>query len=1035
MSLVQRILIGFEQVPERTSGYMKPLAILAGIVALFAEQQAFAASFVITNGLTSTMGQTLSNGQSGTIQNGGLLSVAGSTIGVSITGNATLVNNGTISMSGTGRAIRDNTGGLTLTVTNGVDAIMMTYDADVIQMNKANSNVVFNNYGTLTSRNNSGQGNQAIDFNAITTGTNVLNNFAGGVIQANEADAVRPGVNGVINNAGIIRSTNNPGSTSSSDGVDAQANTGVVVVNAGTGLIQGARHGITGGPDTSTDGTFTLSVTNNAGGTIQGMNGSGINIDGFNAKEVVTINNAGVIVGNGVTGDGDGVDVDGLVNIVNSGTIRGAQAFNDVSEGVTAGGGTIVNSGTIVGENTAGGVGRGITLAGVDKDPVTKLPIATQGIYANSTIVNSGLIRGQSDSAIAVTGARNAFTVTVINQASGVLEGGGATAAVVNTGANDATVVNYGTITADQSGKAVDLGSGNSTLQILGGSAVVNGDVSGGTGTSTLTITPGAGNAFHYNGAISNFSAVTLGAGTIALNGASTYAGTTAIASGATVVVGDATHQNATLGAGLTTVAAGATLAGYGGTLGSVTNAGMIAAGSASPGAVAGATGTFTIAGNYIGNNGTVLLNASLGNNGASAASDKLVINGNASGTTTLKVNITGAGAATTGSGIQLVQVNGTSAPGTFTLAAPVQAGAYQYLLRESAAAGTAGWYLSTAYSSGATAYRAASVAYAMTPQLVTDFGFTTLGRFQERVGSLRGNAGDVSDSGNVGNSGNNGVWARVFGKTMDAGMSSRFSADERMFAAQFGRDWRLATDTSDMGGSAHAGVTATFGTASASFSDSARTLDPTLSAATGSVTMQAQSVGAYWTRILPQGAYVDVTTQVSHYRNKYSDVGGIGATQNGVGAALSGEIGHPFAIFGSGVTIEPQAQLAYQYLHLNGFSDSVSSVSGNTTNALRGRVGFKLGAPDLANVAGFGSASPYLTFDVVHDFLSPGHTSVAGATFDSSLAKTWYELGAGMTATLSRASALYASVKYARNLGGDYRRNVYGQVGFRYRW
>ncbi len=1011
---------------------MKPLAILAGVIALFAEQHAFAASFIITNGLTSTAGQTLSSGQSGTIQSGGLLSVAGSTIGVSITGNATLVNNGTINMTGTGRAIRDNTGGLTLTVTNGVGASITTFDADVIQMNKANSNVVFNNYGTLTSTNNSAQGNQAIDFNAITTGSNVLNNFAGAVIQANEADAVRPGVNGVVNNAGIIRSTNNPGSTSSSDGVDAQSNSGVVIVNAGTGLIQGARHGITGGPDTSTDGTFQLSVTNNAGGTIQGMNGSGINIDGFNAKEVVTINNAGVIIGNGVTGDGDGVDVDGLVNITNSGTIRGAQAYNDVSEGVTAGGGTIVNSGTIVGENTAGGVGRGITLAGVDKDPITKLPIAVQGIYANSTIVNSGLIRGQSDSAIAVTGARNAFTVTVINQASGVLEGGGATAAVVNTGANDATVINYGTITADQSGKAVDLGSGNSTLQILGGSAVVNGDVSGGTGNSTLTITPGIGNAFNYNGAISNFSAVNLGAGTIVLNGASTYTGATAIGSGATVIVGDASHRSATLGSGMTTVAAGATLAGYGGTLGSLTNAGMLAVGSASPGAAAGNVGTFTIAGDYIGNNATALLNASIASDGSSVTSDKLVINGNASGTTTLKVNITGAGTATSGSGIQLVQVNGTSAASAFQLAAPVQAGAYQYLLRESAAAGTANWYLSTSYSSGATAYRAATVAYAMTPQLNADFGFTTLGRFQERMGSLRGDAG----AGGTGtDSGGSGVWGRVFGKTMDADMSNRFNADERMFAAQFGRDWRLATDASGLGGSAHAGVSATFGTASASFSDSARALDPTLSAATGSVTMQAQSVGAYWTRILPQGAYLDITTQLSHYQNKYNDAGGIGATQNGFGAALSGEIGHPFAILGSGVTLEPQAQLAYQYLHLNGFSDSVSSVSGNTTSALRGRVGFKLGAPELVNVTGMGSASPYLTFDVVHDFLSPGQTSVAGATFDSSLAKTWYELGAGVAATLGRTSSLYASVKYARNLGGDYRRNVYGQVGYRYRW
>ncbi|UVA78843.1 autotransporter family protein [Pandoraea commovens] len=1006
---------------------MKPIAILAGVIALFAEQHALAANFQIINGQTITAGQTLSSGQTGTINNGGTLQVSGGTVGITTTGNATIVNNGTINMTGTGRAIRDNTG-VSLTVTNGVGASMTTFDADVIQMNKSNGSIVFNNYGTLTSTNNSGSGNQAIDFNAITTGTNVLNNFAGGVIQANEADAVRPGVNGVVNNAGIIRSTVNPGSTSSSDGVDAQANSGITVNNTGAGLIQGARHGITGGVDTTTDGTFTLNVNNSAGATIQGMNGSGINIDGFNAKEVVTIVNAGTIIGNGVTGDGDGVDVDGIVNITNSGTIRGARANNDVSEGVTVGGGTIVNSGTIVGENTPGGIGRGITLAGVDKDPVTKAPIAPQGIYTNTTIVNSGLIRGQSDSAIAVTGGRNAFTVTVINQASGVLEGGGATAAVVNTGANDATVTNYGTITADQSGKAVDLGSGNSNLQILGGAAVMNGDVSGGTGTSTLTITPGAGNAFSYNGAISNFSAVSLGAGTIALNGASTYAGATSIASGATVLVGDAAHRSATLGSGMTSVASGATLGGYGGVLGSVTNAGIIAVGSASLGATPGALGTFTIAGDYVGNNGTALFGATVSPDG-STASDKLVINGNASGTTLLKLTVTGTGVPTSGAGIQLVQVNGTASDGAFKLAAPIQAGAYQYLLRKvGPVGGDPSWYLSTSYASGQTAYRAAAVGYAMTPQLNADFGYTMLGRLQERMGSVRGVSVPGEDA-------SNGVWGRLYGKTMDTTLSGRFGADERMFAAQFGRDWRLNTDASGMGGSALVGLTATFGTASASFSDSARTQDPTLSAATGTVSMQAQSVGAYWTRILPQGAFIDVTTQFSHYRNKYSDVAGLGATQNGFGAALSGEVGHRFSILGSGFTVEPQVQLAYQYLHLNGFSDSVSSVSGNTTNALRGRVGVKFNTPDLGNAVGVGSASPYLSVDVVHDFLSPGATNVGGATFDSSLAKTWYELGAGVEATLGRTSSMYAGVKYARNMGGDYRRNVYGQVGYRYRW
>jgi outer membrane autotransporter protein len=536
------------------------LAIL-GALAAFEQGHGWAktvsnASFEVTSGTTSSTAQSLgAGGTTGTVDAGGTLSVSGSTVAVTVTGDATITNNGTITQTGTGRAIRDNTGGLTLTVTNNAGASITTADADVIQMNEPNSNITFVNAGTLTSLNASAGGSQAIDFNAITTGSNTLINTATGLIQANEADAVRPGVNGYVYNDGTIRSTNNPGSTDGSDGIDAQTNSGITIVNAttgtasspGTGLIEGARHGITGGnSDVSTDGTFTMSVTNNQGGTIQGDNGSGINIDGFNGKEVVTIVNNGTITGNGVTGDGDGVDVDGLVNLTNTGTIKSLHAYNDTSEGVTVGGGTIVNSGTIEGSNSSTnadgtantGVGRGITLAGIDKDPTTGDAIPVQGIYGDTTVVNSGLIKGDSDSGIAVTGAATSYSLTITNLASGVIEGGGTTAAAINTGAQNATVIDYGTITADSSGKAVDLGSGNSSLAILGGAAVINGSISGGTGTSTLTIIPGAGNSFTYHDSISNFASVSIGAGTVTLYGASTYVGATTL-TGGTLVLGN----------------------------------------------------------------------------------------------------------------------------------------------------------------------------------------------------------------------------------------------------------------------------------------------------------------------------------------------------------------------------------------------------------------------------------------------------------------------------------------------------------------
>ncbi len=115
-----------------------------------------------------------------------------------------------------------------------------------------------------------------------------------------------------------------------------------------------------------------------------------------------------------------------------------------------------------------------------------------------------------------------------------------------------------------------------------------------------------------------------------------------------------------------------------------LSNAGTIAY-MAPAGAPAQAASYKTItASSYAGNNGTIALNTYVAGDGA--PSDRLVINGgSATGTTALRICITPAvrGARTTGDGINVVAATGggTTAPRAFQLAAPVQAGAYQYLL------------------------------------------------------------------------------------------------------------------------------------------------------------------------------------------------------------------------------------------------------------------------------------------------------------------------------------------------------------------
>lgn len=493
----------------------------------------------------NTDAQTLGKNQTGTITTTGSLIVGGSAVAVSITDkNATLDNQGLISQTGNGRVIRDNAGVTGLTIINGSAtnsaAKMLAADGDVIQMNKANASVALTNYGSMISANASAGGSQAVDFSTITTGANIVNNY--GLLQATEADSVRPGVGGVVNNYGSIVSITKTGG--SSDGIDAQNNSGVVIVNGATGLVDGGRHGITGGQKDGTQ-TFTMNITNEVGGIIRGSNGSGVNLDGFNGKQIATITNHGTIIGMGVTGDGDGLDIDGIANVTNTGIIRSANAFSApadglaFSEGLSVGGGVIVNSGTIEGLVSAGNgnaVGRGITLAGND---IAGSPGSREGLYGNATITNQngGLIRGQSDSAIVTVGAASGYLVTINNNAGATIQGGGSVNAAIKSGSDNTVIVNAGLINGSSSGKAIEMGSGKNSLTITGGSIV--GSINGGTGSgNTMVVNPGAGNSFSYAGSISSFSNVEIKSGTVALSGVSTYDGATQLSGGTLVLDG-----------------------------------------------------------------------------------------------------------------------------------------------------------------------------------------------------------------------------------------------------------------------------------------------------------------------------------------------------------------------------------------------------------------------------------------------------------------------------------------------------------------
>ena len=473
--------------------------------------------------------------------------------------------------------------------------------------------------------------------------------------------------------------------------------------------------------------------------------------------------------------------------------------------------------------------------------------------------------------------------------------------------------------------------------------------------------------------------------------------------------------------------------------------------------------------GSLRGSQSEIHLNTVLNEGAGVTQTDLVHVTGNVEGGLGLRIaNAGGTGARTEGDGIKVVQVDGTSPPDAFHAYAsrngvggyPIEAGAYEYRLYQGGSDSPGSWYLrselenpdassaalaksvvagsaasqkATAAQPGrkladeadSTAYRAAVPGYALAPALNLDYGFSTLGRLHERAGDIP----SLQKAGSV--NGKDGVWGRIGGGSLDAD-SGRFEARQDDYFAQFGKDWEVSRDAE--GGHSNAGATVTLGSASARFEDSARAIDPRLSTRTGSLDTDAQSIGGYYTRYWGDGSYFDGVGQVTRFSNEYSDIHGTKGKQHGYAIGISGEVGKPFTVAANGFAIEPQAQLMYQYLSLDDFDDQVSSVRMDSQDQLRGRIGVRL-FNNAARAGATNTFTPYVTADVLHDFLSPGTTWVGSTGFERGLAKTWYELGLGLSGTLNRNSEVYANVKYAGNIGGDSLRSVSGNLGYRYSW
>jgi outer membrane autotransporter protein len=819
---------------------------------------------------------------------------------------------------------------------------------------------------------------------------------------------------------------------------------GNIFTNGATGVIN------TTGANTNAIAASSSGNTLVNNGTITTLNGQsrGLAITGATQHNNNTLTNTGTITTSGPQSYGLYVQTGDSNTFNNSGTITtsGSQARAIYSAGQFA---TITNTGTLL---TTGG-----TLAGVANNTVY--------MQGNANVLrNSGTIeaRGANSDGVFSNTAGSSFTARIENLPGGKIISQAGPAIRTLNGAT--TIVNAGLI-AGNSGQALAGGTGNINFILQTGSQVV-GLANGGGGSNQVRL-QGSGTV---DNAFTNFQTLTMEGSDWTWAGSGTFADT--FVNTGTLTLQTSITGNMSIASGTSLLAgngANASITPFpGGPPITVTNAGVINLTNGG----ATAANSLTIQGNYVGNGGGLYLRSVLGGDGS--PSDRLVISGgNASGSTAVTVtNAGGAGALITADGILVVQTTngGTTAPGAFGLSGAVVAGAHEYLLfRGGVSAGTAdNWYLRSTLIPGTNApappavtpappppptppaaeapppppappatdlssvtpppagaapvelYRAEVSVYSAVPQVAQKLGLSTLGTFHQRQGDQSLLTRDGSQPA---------AWARAYGSRSIQGWAGTVSPsfDGTMAGVQTGLD--ILRFQSAPGHHDRAGLFYAYGWADGTTKGFALGRQDIH---TGKLTIDSHNVGAYWTHIGPANWYVDAVVMGSFYgANAHSDRQ-VGGRVTGTGVAASLETGVPIPL-NSFVAIEPQAQLIWQRQSFDSFNDMFSSVAPGSADTLTGRLGVRIPATLTVGTA---QLRPYLEANLWHTFSNNRNIAFAVTDLIGVQSRgTAVEVGAGVAAQINDQVSAFASAGYTSSVDNTRREDVTGRLGLRLRW
>lgn len=450
-----------------------------------------------------------------------------------------------------------------------------------------------------------------------------------------------------------------------------------------------------------------------------------------------------------------------------------------------------------------------------------------------------------------------------------------------------------------------------------------------------------------------------------------------------------------------------------------------------------------TVEGNYTANNGVLKVNTHWDSNDANnGKSDLLEITGNAEGTTkvvSLKADgtenmidgtIGSIAADLAKNSTAVVRVQGESNLKNFTgIAKTTGAGELQLASKK---VGNTTEYFWTVVSTNKDAIYTASVpAYTLIPNLNLEVGYETVGTLHQRRGENQALSWEKSQA-------NNQIWGRIIGKHIALDGKKRLNLSADLAGFQFGHDFDISS--SKNGGKRLTGGYVGYTHANSKFYDEYRAENGVVldDKYTGKAKTENLHVGVTHTRYSENGSYIDFVGQLSWMQNKYNSLDSK-AKNHGLGVALSGEVGRPFVLSkektnnGDSWIIEPQAQLIYQYLGLNSFTDDMRSVHQDKQHNLRSRIGVRFAYNNLTDHEKVRTL--YFTTNVWHNFRNTSASNIGEDNVTEKLAKTWGEVGWGAQFATSSNTHIYADARYEQSLSGTKHQGYKGSIGIKYSW